>query len=197
MGHDTVEERQTALKELFKDKGNIVHFQFMYFANTDGLMGCMEFILDIPLSSPRDLMLPRVKYLDTECGYNVMFSWAGNPFCFRCGHSDHIKMECPLPHSYSVANDSAFHEPIMGRAFPDLKATPRQVMTRAVAKPAPASSTPVNMTKDEWNVVGSKRNRSTRNMSNGSGSENESSGSPQNHIPKKSKPMTKTAQPAA
>lgn len=120
-----------------------------------------------------------------------MFSWAGNPFCLRCGHADHSKMECPRPYNYSIALDMPFHEPIMARAFPDPNATRRQGMTRAAGGSAPVPSAPVASTKDEWTTVGFKRDRSSRNQSNGSGSENEPSGSSltsPSRTPKKPKP---------
>ncbi|KAG0200259.1 hypothetical protein BGX33_011123, partial [Mortierella sp. NVP41] len=185
LGCSSIAERQEELKELFKPFGNIVHFQFFYFTNSDGLMGSMEFILDIPLSSSRDLMLPRVKYL---FGYNAMFSWAGNPFCFRCGSSDHTKVECPRPHSYSIADDLPFDKPLMARAFPDLEAYSRQ------------SQHPRPQSKDEWTIVGTnnKRDRSTRNKSNESGSENDTSGSSptQSRTSKKTMNESKATKPA-
>lgn len=188
----TIAQRQEAIKSLFKTYGNVVHFQFFYMKGTNCLMPTVEFILDIPMSAPRDLVIPRIKFIG---GHNVLFSWAGNPFCFRCGFSDHLKTECPRPLTYNVATDLPFHEPIMARAFPDLQALPRVDPSRA-PETAPHPQSPKS--PSEWKKQRqeqqreAKRDRAARNRANDSGSDRDSNHQTSGPINKRSKTDTET-----
>ncbi|KAF9342170.1 hypothetical protein BGX26_008135, partial [Mortierella sp. AD094] len=107
----TQEQRQQALREVFKKYGEIIHFQFHYLKGTEGTkisMGSLEFTLDMPATTSRNIKLPRVAVVMDS---NTLFSWGNGSFCYRCGKGDHVKASCPKPFDYILKEDLPIAEP--------------------------------------------------------------------------------------
>jgi len=182
----TVEEIKEALRDLFKTFGNIIHFQFYYIKGTRHLTHGIEFILDVPGSSPRDLMIPRVA---SVFGSNVLFTWASGPFCYRCGRSDHTKVACPKPVEYRLVDDLAVNKPILARAFTDDAApiktttfngknTPLKSQATTPAQKSPLKMDLIKPNDDGWRQQKKRSSRKSKESNKGSSSDS-SSGSEQ------------------
>ncbi|KAG0009406.1 hypothetical protein BGZ82_004044, partial [Podila clonocystis] len=125
-----IEERRECLQALFGPYGKIIHITSHHHAISRLNNQATTFILEVQKDAPEDLMIPRVAAIK---GCNVLFSWTGAQFCFRCGLSDHIKIQCPLPMSFDFSKEEALEAPIMARAFPDPHAPLRKVPKKSEA----------------------------------------------------------------
>lgn len=144
-----LEARKEALRTLFSPYGTIIAFHFHHYAGSKTQSGSAEFYLDLPESIPRDAMIPRVaSILDS----NALFTWGSGSFCYRCGESDHTKINCYKPADYILINDCEVKEPIMARVFAD-KSTP---LKRQTNKPSTSTTPP---TKDGFTTVKRKKNK--------------------------------------
>lgn len=119
-----IAERRERLQELFAPFGNIIHIASQRHTVSKLNNQATIFTLEVNKESPEDLLIPRVAPIK---GCNVLFSWSGSQFCFRCGSPDHLKVQCPLPLNYDLAKEDTVNTPILARAFPDPKAPLRKV----------------------------------------------------------------------
>ncbi|KAI8595881.1 hypothetical protein EDD21DRAFT_420209 [Dissophora ornata] len=110
------------------------------------------------VEAPSDFLLPRVAAIK---GCNVLFSWSGSNFCYRCGKGDHLKAQCPKPRDYLLHEQAALKEPIWGHAFPDPDAPLR--LPRTKVDPTPLARVPASLDKQgpghDAGKNGKKRNR--------------------------------------
>lgn len=144
-----MDRRKEILDSIFGDYGKIVHINNHYYKGTRTLMTSFDFVLEIPQGAPGDLMIPRVIPVR---GSNVLFIWNSPPFCFRCGLEGHTKALCPCPSDFQLFHAPLVDHPIMARAFPDIKAPPRETPKTTAA---PASVAVKNKPSgDTWTVVG-------------------------------------------
>ncbi|KAF9579051.1 hypothetical protein BGW38_004859 [Lunasporangiospora selenospora] len=192
-----IEERRELLQELFQPYGKILHINAQYMGGI--MLDSMEFILEVPRDSPKDLRIPRVAALE---GSNTMFAWEGTPFCYKCGREDHTKPQCPMPWGFDLQLAPPLETPLLARAFPDLSAPPRPHTPKTANKVAARTSAKQKATANnnaknsEWNLVDRSRKRG-RDTSLGGGATSASDGessSPPKKIPPR--PLPKESPPA-
>jgi len=89
------EERTEGVRQLFAEYGEIVQIStYKYGAGSVMRSSDFQFILDIPLHSPREIIIPRVAHI-LDC--NIIFWWPGaEQFCSRCGGANHAVAKCYL-----------------------------------------------------------------------------------------------------
>lgn len=163
-----VVNRRKALEELFAPYGKIIYQANYRDHEFNQLRAHTHFTLEVRRDAPEDLEIPRVaKVGDT----NALFAWGGVPFCYRCGHGDHLKAQCPQPHDYAVWDQLDFLKPIMARAFPPKNAPPRVWVPKQKKKNTASSDMKTGRNKDEndgFTVQKNKRYRGGQPISSGS-----------------------------
>ncbi|KAF8924657.1 hypothetical protein BGZ58_001578 [Dissophora ornata] len=150
--------RHDLLHKLFKDCGKIIHFTTRCNNKSKLNRAYSRFVLELLPEAPSDFLLPRVAAIK---GCNVLFSWSGSNFCYRCGKGDHLKAQCPKPRDYLLHEQAALKEPIWGHAFPDPDAPLR--LPRTKVDPTPLARVPASLDKQgpghDAGKNGKKRNR--------------------------------------
>ncbi|KAF9207658.1 hypothetical protein BGZ49_010845 [Haplosporangium sp. Z 27] len=163
----SIEERQEALRQTFKPFGEIIHFHWHQLKDKSRtvLTGSLDFVLDLPASTTRDTMIPRVAVV---LGSNTLFSWRKSAFCYRCGRDDHTKATCPKPFNYCLKEDLAFSAPIMAKVGTDESADPLAPLAKPHSVPKKATLPPVSPTSvqkgtsGEWTTVGQTKSAKNR-----------------------------------
>ncbi|KAF9572950.1 hypothetical protein BGW38_008471 [Lunasporangiospora selenospora] len=172
-------KRLALLEDIFHPFGKILHTNSHFYGGRK--LSSMEFILEVPMGSSEDMLLPRVV---SARGHNILFSWSGVPFCFKCGEGTHTKIQCGKPADFRIEQAPTIKEPIMARAFADPKAPLRDLSKRAQPpKTQPKSqvdSTRVTeKSKSEWELVKKTKKRSRNTLSAGSAPSASDSDTPQ------------------
>ncbi|KAK5827446.1 hypothetical protein F5H01DRAFT_331492 [Linnemannia elongata] len=184
-------------EDVFGPFGKVMLVNHHYMHGSSIRSRSFDFVLEIPHSSPQDLLIPRVALVDTM---NVLFSWSGSKFCYRCGEGSHTKPQCPKPLDFNLATTAALGEPIMARALPD----PDAPLREPIKKNAPfmtGSATPkqVSFTETEWQMAGRGKNKRSRNASSGGGNTSASDSDSPKPPPRKQAPQhqgsTRTPRP--
>ncbi|KAG0052982.1 hypothetical protein BGZ90_006327, partial [Linnemannia elongata] len=174
-------------EDVFGPFGKIILVNHHYMHGSSIRSRSFDFVLEIPHSSPQDLLIPRVALVDTM---NVLFSWSGSKFCYRCGEGSHTKPQCPKPLDFNLATTAALGEPIMARALPD----PDAPLREPIKKNGPlmtGSTTPkqVSFTETEWQMAGRGKNKRSRNASSGGGNTSASDSDSPKPPPRKQAPQ--------
>lgn len=144
-------------QKVFGPYGKVLAVNEHYLAGTRVLSSSFDFTLEIPFGTPQDFMIPRVAAVDNV---NILFSWSGSKFCYRCGDASHTKLQCPKPLDFSMCSTSPLEEPLMARVFPDPDAPLRELVKKpAPLKPVPGSNKKVPSTESDWTEVSRGKNK--------------------------------------
>ena len=179
-------------QKVFGSYGRVLLVNEHFISGTKLANTSFDFILEIPFGSPQDLMIPRVAAIGHT---NVLFSWSGSKFCYRCGDGSHTKLQCPKPLDFHLGSVAPLEEPLMARAFPDPEAPLREPAKKI---PTPKQVSPPS--ESEWTEV-SRKNTKKRDRKASSGgrvssaSECDSAKPPPRKLvskPKGSEPQTRT-----
>ncbi|KAF8934177.1 hypothetical protein BGZ47_010468, partial [Haplosporangium gracile] len=175
---------------VFGSFGKVILVKKHYVAGTTVRLSSFDFILEIPHSASKDLLIPRVAAVDSV---NVLFSWSGSKFCYRCGEESHSKIQCPKPLDFNLALTPALEEPMMARAFPDPAAPLRETTKKAPpTKPKSAPNKNSASSESEWIEVGRGKNKKRgRGASKGDGVSSSSESDSPGPSPKKPAPTPK------
>ncbi|KAG0363022.1 hypothetical protein BGX24_005013, partial [Mortierella sp. AD032] len=138
-------------QKVFEPFGKILLVNQHFVAGTTVSLSTFDFILEIPAGSPQDFMIPRIAAVDNV---NILFSWSGSTFCYRCGEGSHTKLQCPKPLDYSLGSTPALEQPLLARALPDPDAPLREPVKKTVLpSPGPGPTEKILPPKLGWNVV--------------------------------------------
>ena len=171
-------------QDVFGSFGKIILVNQHYMHGTSIQSLSFDFVLEIDHSAPKEMVIPRVAAVDSM---NVLFTWSGSKFCFRCGEGSHTKIQCPKPLDFNLSSAAALEEPIMARAFPDPDAPLREPPKKNVTfKTGPAAPKQVPNADPAWTVAGQgKNNKRGRNASSGGGITSASDSDSPHHPPRK------------
>ncbi|KAK3836039.1 MAG: hypothetical protein JOS17DRAFT_788121 [Linnemannia elongata] len=144
-------------QDVFGSYGKIILVNQHYMHGSSIQSLSFDFVLEIAHPAPKNLLIPRVAIVND---INVLFTWSGSKFCFRCGDGSHTKIQCPKPLDFNLAGVAALEEPIMARAFPDPDAPLREPVKRnETPKTVPAAPKQTPNAGQEWSVAGQGRNK--------------------------------------
>ncbi|KAG0292063.1 hypothetical protein BGZ97_005709 [Linnemannia gamsii] len=159
---------KTLAQKVFGSYGKVLLANQHFVAGTTVPLSSFDFTLEIPFGVAQDFMIPRVATIDNA---NILFSWSGSKFCYRCGSGSHTKLQCPKPLDFSLSSSAPLEEPLLARAFPDPDAPLRKIVKKsAPPKLAPEAPKQVAPSGSEWTEVKRGKNKKrSRNAFSGGG----------------------------